>query len=721
MLRFTFIVLLLSITCSCVTAQCPVNMGFENGTFDNWELFAGKISTSTGEVTSMNPTFARENTNFQIIDNEAAAKDKTLDEFGFFPVNSPNGSKYSVKIGLPSGGSDIFKLTYTFKAPDTQLEDYSIIYNYAVVLQDREHQPHLQPKLDVKVFNVTDNQYIDCGSFNFIASKNLPGFFQSNVNQEVFYKSWAPITLKLSGFANKILRLEFTINDCAPGGHFGYAYLDINENCTTPITGNVFCTDNTNTKLTAPYGFQGYRWFNSDFSKELGSQNILTLTPALPAGTVLALEITPFPNQGCLDTLYTTITRSFEPFEFVMKNRVDGCQQPGIDLTVPDITAGSTPGMRYSYFSDIGETVFVSSPKSISTSGTYYVKAENKVGCTDTKPLIVNLNPNPTLQPKSPEPECLPNTVNLSDPAIYVGGRATWTYTYWKDGNATQPVTEDVSRISVPGMYFIKTTNEFGCTDIKAVGVAISKPPVVVVNQLTECGQLELSKHNPAAGTDPTATVSYWFDATATTNSIPPEYVFTQTTDYAVRARSIEGCNVIKTTKVIINPLPDFTVTTPATVKLPSTINITQTVPSSNDWQYSYWEDSLATKPLIYPERVLSSGRYFVKATTAFGCSITKPIPVTIEDAVITPPNAFSPNGDGINDVWIIPLLEYYPNAIIEVFTRTGQPVYKNNGYTRYWDGRGNDGKPLPTGVYYYVIKAAPHLKPISGSISILY
>ena len=94
----------------------------------------------------------------------------------------------------------------------------------------------------VKVFNVTDNKYETCGAFEFISAPNLPGFKESTVKKTVFYKEWAPITLKLPGYQGKTLRLEFTTNDCSRGGHFGYAYLDVNDNCTTPVTGNVFCT-----------------------------------------------------------------------------------------------------------------------------------------------------------------------------------------------------------------------------------------------------------------------------------------------------------------------------------------------------------------------------------------------------------------------------------------------------------------------------------------------
>ena len=178
---------------------------------------------------------------------------------------------------------------------------------------------------------------------------------------------------------------------------------------------------------------------------------------------------------------------------------------------------------------------------------------------------------------------------------------------------------------------------------------------------------------------------------------------------------------MIRPATVTIHPYPDFTVVDPHTVKIPKTINLTTTVPFSQNWIYTYWEDSAATKTLFNPERIIKSGKYFVKATSNEGCTVVQPINVTIDDADILPSNIFSPNGDGINDYWLIPLIEYYPESTIEIFTRNGQSIYRSKGYTRVWDGRANDGNIVPVGVYYYLIKASPRLKPVSGTVTVIY
>ena len=75
-------------------------------------------------------------------------------------------------------------------------------------------------------------------------------------------------------------------------------------------------------------------------------------------------------------------------------------------------------------------------------------------------------------------------------------------------------------------------------------------------------------------------------------------------------------------------------------------------------------------------------------------------------------PNTFTPNGDGINDTWLIPNLVKYPDCKVQIFNRYGQVVYESHGYVKPWDGLFN-GKPLPFGTYYYIIDTG-----VGGSVS---
>ncbi len=81
--------------------------------------------------------------------------------------------------------------------------------------------------------------------------------------------------------------------------------------------------------------------------------------------------------------------------------------------------------------------------------------------------------------------------------------------------------------------------------------------------------------------------------------------------------------------------------------------------------------------------------------------------------------NAFSPNGDGINDVWNLPFLQQFPNCRVEIFNRHGQVIFSSKGYSNPWDGRIN-GREAPVGTYYYLIDLKNGEKPISGYVVLL-
>jgi gliding motility-associated-like protein len=553
-----YIKLLLVHACSLISviafSQCPPNIGFEAGSFDHWDCSIGSINSSNGAISLSNsgPVFGRHT----LLQNTTP---QALDQYGDFPINCPNGSGYSIQLGNSGTGRQAEQVSYTFTIPDNQ-NNYSIIYNYAVVFQNPSHAEWEQPKFTANVFDVTNNTYIGCSSFSYAASANLPGFKQSVQRDSIFYKPWTPVTIKLSGYAGRTIRLEFTTNDCTRGGHFGYAYVDVNENCSSPISGNVHCLTDSSQTLTAPFGFAGYRWFNADFSKVLSTDLTLTLTPPAAAGTVFAVEVTPFPGQGCIDTVYATIVSSGEIIDLrVPTGTLLTCISNPIDLTSSLITAGSSGGLFLSYYTDPTQVNYLATPKLVTTSGIYYIKAVNSAGCTVMKPVTLEIVGYPVL--------------------------------------------------------------------------SIVDPPMI---------------------------------------------------------------------------------TRPYTIDLLSAVK-----GSTNGLTFTYWTDSLATIPLPNPHAIEKTGRYFIKVTNEGDCSLVYGVNASINEAIISPPNAFSPNGDGVHDVWEIALLDLYPECIVEIYNRLGQLLFRSVGYLKPWDGKFN-GIDQPVATYYYVIRLRGDLKAIGGSVTIV-
>ena len=87
--------------------------------------------------------------------------------------------------------------------------------------------------------------------------------------------------------------------------------------------------------------------------------------------------------------------------------------------------------------------------------------------------------------------------------------------------------------------------------------------------------------------------------------------------------------------------------------------------------------------------------------------TVEESVTVTVdeeEEDVYNFPTAFTPNGDGVNDVWNVGENRIDPGIYVWIYDNNGQLVFKSIGYQKPWDGN-YKGKPQPVGTYYYVIK----------------
>jgi gliding motility-associated-like protein len=109
---------------------------------------------------------------------------------------------------------------------------------------------------------------------------------------------------------------------------------------------------------------------------------------------------------------------------------------------------------------------------------------------------------------------------------------------------------------------------------------------------------------------------------------------------------------------------------------------------------------------------------YTVTVTSLDGCVAKDDIAITVLKKPLIP-NVFTPNGDGINDTWVITYLNTYPGCTVDVYNRFGQKVYNSIGYGKPWDGRVN-GNPLPVGTYYWIINPKNGREQMNGSVTII-
>jgi len=112
---------------------------------------------------------------------------------------------------------------------------------------------------------------------------------------------------------------------------------------------------------------------------------------------------------------------------------------------------------------------------------------------------------------------------------------------------------------------------------------------------------------------------------------------------------------------------------------------------------------------------------YTIRATNTLSlCTATDQVLVRVVNK-LSVPNAFSPNGDGINDTWRIDGMELYPKAVVMLFSRWGQKIWESANYsTQPWNGTKN-GKIQPVGTYAYIIELNNDNKErVAGTVTLL-
>ena len=115
----------------------------------------------------------------------------------------------------------------------------------------------------------------------------------------------------------------------------------------------------------------------------------------------------------------------------------------------------------------------------------------------------------------------------------------------------------------------------------------------------------------------------------------------------------------------------------------------------------SYWWNTGATTSQI---TIDTTGLYSVEAESDQGCKSTEAVWVLWAGKSFFIPNAFTPNGDGLNDVFgAIPRLDYVNQYYIGIYNRWGQLLFETRDIDQGWDGS-YQGKPCPLGVYVYRI-----------------
>jgi gliding motility-associated-like protein len=129
-----------------------------------------------------------------------------------------------------------------------------------------------------------------------------------------------------------------------------------------------------------------------------------------------------------------------------------------------------------------------------------------------------------------------------------------------------------------------------------------------------------------------------------------------------------------------------------------------------------YLSSTSILQPVI--QQPMADQMYTLTVTGAGGCLASDEMLMKVL-AAPKAPNTFTPNGDGVNDVWEIQNLKDYPGCIVEIYNSAGSLVFRSIGYASPWDGTWK-GQKVPVGTYYYVIDPKNGRPRIAGYITVL-
>lgn len=329
-------------------------------------------------------------------------------------------------------------------------------------------------------------------------------------------------------------------------------------------------------------------------------------------------------------------------------------------------------------------------------------------------PLTIVVAPIPVATAVSNSPVCQHSSLVLN-----AAGGATYQ---WSGPNGFSASGSSVMirnvELAQAGRYSVEVTSDAGCKKSAFVDVIVNVTPVATVSfsSVGICEGNAVQLESSGGGT------YQWLPATGLSSDViaNPLASPATTTDYSVIVSNQFACR--DTAMVLVNVVetptadagPDKSIIEGASVKLLANVtgqNITYS------WLPALFiNDPNALQPVVSPPRDTS---YVLTVVSNDGCGIATDTVKLFVYRDIYIPNAFSPNNDGLNDTWNIPILNIFPGFELTIFNRQGQVVYQNKNSNIPWNGK-YKGVDQPVGVFVYYIDLKVDGGQFKGTLTLI-
>ncbi|HMX37681.1 MAG TPA: gliding motility-associated C-terminal domain-containing protein, partial [Ferruginibacter sp.] len=327
---------------------------------------------------------------------------------------------------------------------------------------------------------------------------------------------------------------------------------------------------------------------------------------------------------------------------------------------------------------------------------------------------------------------CLPNAIVQFQNLSGIANGTPLTYS-WNFGDGS-PLS---SALNPTHQYYFATPFNVSLTATSNAGCVTTK--TIPMNNIHPQPKADFSFSNPngvcigdavtltdlSDGKDGIITQWHWDlgDGSGIYTTNPINYTYTTAKTYTITFYSVNsiGCNSDTITKSFtVHPYPVVDAGPDRYILEGGQITL-QPVVTGNDLQYVWTPNQYLIDNKVANVKVnkpLTDMTYTLTVTARGGCAASDKMFVKLLKFPKIP-NTFTPNNDGINDVWSIDYLNTYPDNRVQVFNRAGQLVFESRGYNTPWDGT-IKGKPLPFDTYYYIIEPGNGRDPLTGYVTIV-
>jgi gliding motility-associated-like protein len=259
---------------------------------------------------------------------------------------------------------------------------------------------------------------------------------------------------------------------------------------------------------------------------------------------------------------------------------------------------------------------------------------------------------------------------------------------------------------------------EFGCFGIPVGGSVTIHAPVANLQDQAICSDTVATFDGTITYTTP---VSYlWPDGSN------GETFTTGTAGYVwVKVTGTDQCADYDSAYLTVNPLPEVYIGRDTT--LCGTESMTLDPGVFNEYQ---WSTGDISSSITVDGRRIDPEMVWVKVKDANGCSGGDTLMLQVCDAALlfrNMPNTITPgedggSDDGFNDTWVIPNIELFPDAVIEIYDRWGRLVFRTDDIANNpWKGQDMRGKNLPMDAYFFVLDIkVQHVKPLTGYVNVV-